>query len=42
MRVLDAELEALTMSKAAAYGLPESWVARLTRFDPVRRQAGLD
>ena len=39
VRVLDAELEALTMSKAAAYGLPEAWVARLTRFDPVRRQA---
>ena len=41
VRVLDAELEALTMSKAAAYGLPEAWVARLTRFDPVRRQVGL-
>ena len=37
--VLDAELEVLTMSKAASYGLPEAWVARLTRFDPVRRQA---
>ena len=37
--VLDAELEAMTMSKAASYGLPEAWVARLTRFDPVRRQA---
>ena len=38
VRVLDAELEALTMSKAASYGLPEAWVGRLTRFDPVRRQ----
>ncbi len=35
---LDAELEPLILSKAAQHGLAPSWVARLARFDPHRRQ----
>jgi hypothetical protein len=37
-RVLDAELEALLLSKAAMHGLPVEWVSRLDRLDPERRQ----
>ncbi|KAL0022065.1 hypothetical protein WJX79_000023 [Trebouxia sp. C0005] len=35
---LDAELEPLILSKAAQHGLAPSWVTRLARFDPHRRQ----
>ncbi|GFH30343.1 PDZ domain-containing protein, partial [Haematococcus lacustris] len=35
---LDAELEPLLLSKAAQFGLPASWVSRLDRRDPERRQ----
>ena len=38
VRVLDMELEPVLLSKAAKLGLPEAWVARLTRLDPQRRQ----
>jgi hypothetical protein len=36
--VLDAELEALLLSKAAQFGLPGAWVSRLDKLDPERRQ----
>jgi len=36
--VLDAELVPLPLAKAAQYGLPQEWVARLVEFDPERRQ----
>ena len=36
--VLDAELVPLPLPKAAQYGLPQEWVARLVEFDPERRQ----
>jgi S1-C subfamily serine protease len=39
VRVLDAELEAVLLSKAAQFGLPAEWVSRLDRLDPERRQA---
>ena len=38
VRVLDAELEPLLLSKAAQFGLPTDWVARLMSLDPERRQ----
>lgn len=38
VRVLDAELEPLLLSKAAQFGLPTDWVARLMALDPERRQ----
>ncbi|GFH09071.1 PDZ domain-containing protein, partial [Haematococcus lacustris] len=38
---LDAELEPLLLSKAAQFGLPASWVSRLDRRDPERRQKEL-
>lgn len=38
VRVLDVELEGVLLSKAAQLGLPDAWVARLTRLDPQRRQ----
>ncbi len=42
VRVLDAELEPVLLSKAAKFGMPAEWVARLARLDPLRRQvAGL-
>ncbi|EFJ52115.1 trypsin family [Volvox carteri f. nagariensis] len=36
--VLDAELEAVLLSKAAQFGLPAEWVTRLDQLDPERRQ----
>ncbi|GLC44411.1 hypothetical protein PLESTB_000472500 [Pleodorina starrii] len=36
--VLDAELEAVLLSKAAQFGLPGEWVTRLDQLDPERRQ----
>ncbi len=36
--VLDAELEAVLLSKAAQFGLPAEWVSRLDLLDPERRQ----
>ncbi|KAG2499918.1 hypothetical protein HYH03_002205 [Edaphochlamys debaryana] len=36
--VLDAELEAVLLSKAAQFGLPSEWVTRLDQIDPERRQ----
>jgi S1-C subfamily serine protease len=39
VRVLDAELEAVLLSKAAQFGLPAQWVSRLDQLDPERRQA---
>ncbi|KXZ56802.1 hypothetical protein GPECTOR_1g722 [Gonium pectorale] len=36
--VLDAELEAVLLSKAAQFGLPAEWVSRLDQLDPERRQ----
>lgn len=36
--VLDSELEAVLLSKAAQFGLPGDWVSRLDRLDPERRQ----
>ncbi|PNW85316.1 hypothetical protein CHLRE_03g180650v5 [Chlamydomonas reinhardtii] len=36
--VLDAELEAVLLSKAAQFGLPGEWVSRLDQLDPERRQ----
>lgn len=41
VRVLDVDLEPVLLSKAAKLGLPEPWVARLTRLDPQRRQVPL-
>ncbi|KAK9816755.1 hypothetical protein WJX72_004724 [[Myrmecia] bisecta] len=38
VRVLDAELEPVLLSKAAQFGMPAEWVARLARLDPLRRQ----
>ncbi|GAB4820286.1 hypothetical protein N2152v2_007332 [Parachlorella kessleri] len=38
VRVLDAELEPLLLSKAAQFGLPSEWVLRLVKLDPERRQ----
>ena len=38
VRVLDAELEPLLLSKAAQFNLPGAWVSRLDRLDPERRQ----
>ncbi len=35
---LDAELEPLVLSKAAQHGLAPSWITRLARLDPHRRQ----
>ena len=40
MRVLNAELEPLILSKAAQFGLPPAWVTRLAKADPERRQVG--
>ena len=40
MRVLNAELEPLILSKAAQFGLPPAWVSRLAKADPERRQVG--
>ena len=40
MRVLNAELEPLILSKAAQFGLPPAWVSRLAKTDPERRQVG--
>lgn len=37
-RVLDAELEAVLLSKAAQLGLPSEWVSLLDDLDPERRQ----
>ena len=37
-RVLDAELEAVLLSKAAQLGLPADWVSLLDDLDPERRQ----
>lgn len=37
-RALDAELEAVLLSKAAQFGLPPAWVSRLDELDPERRQ----
>ncbi len=37
--VLGAELEPLLLSRAAQHGLPQEWVSRLARLDPLRRQA---
>jgi len=37
-RVLDAELEAVLLSKAAQLGLPAEWVSLLDDLDPERRQ----
>ena len=37
-RVLDAELEAVLLSKAAQFGLPAKWVSTLDKLDPDRRQ----
>lgn len=37
-RVLDAELEAVLLSKAAQLGLPAQWVSLLDDLDPERRQ----
>lgn len=37
-RVLDAELEAVLLSKAAQLGLPAEWVSLLDDCDPERRQ----
>lgn len=36
--VLDAELVPLPLAKAAQYGLPQEWVARLVEYDSERRQ----
>jgi hypothetical protein len=38
--VLDAELEAVLLSKAAQLGLPAEWVSLLDDLDPERRQVG--
>ncbi|GFR40978.1 hypothetical protein Agub_g1643, partial [Astrephomene gubernaculifera] len=38
VNVLDAELEAVLLSKAAQFGLPDEWVSRLDQLDPERRQ----
>lgn len=38
VRVLDAELEPVLLSKAAQTGLPADWVSYLARLDPERRQ----
>lgn len=37
-RVLNAELEAVLLSKAAQLGLPADWVSLLDELDPERRQ----
>lgn len=37
-RTLDAELEAVLLSKATHFGLPADWVSRLDKLDPERRQ----
>ncbi len=37
-RVLDAELEAVLLSKAAQFGLPAKWIQVLDNLDPDRRQ----
>uniref|UniRef100_A0A383V519 Pro-apoptotic serine protease NMA111 n=1 Tax=Tetradesmus obliquus TaxID=3088 RepID=A0A383V519_TETOB len=39
VRVMDAELEAVLLSKAAQLGLPAEWVSLLDELDPERRQA---
>lgn len=36
---MDAELEAVLLSKAAQLGLPAEWVSLLDELDPERRQA---
>lgn len=38
---LDAELEAVLLSKATHFGLPPEWVSRLDKLDPERRQVSL-
>jgi hypothetical protein len=38
IRTLDAELEPLSLTRAAVFGLPSCWVSRLERLDPERRQ----
>ena len=38
VRVLDAELEPLLLSKAAQFGLPLEWISRLMALDAERRQ----
>eukprot|EP00891_Asterochloris_glomerata_P007785 jgi/Astpho2/7785/Aster-06077 len=38
VRVLNAELEPLILSKAAQFGLAPAWVSRLAKADPERRQ----
>ncbi|CAI7816156.1 unnamed protein product, partial [Closterium sp. NIES-54] len=38
MRVLEAELAPMLLSKARSFGLSEQWVHLLARADPVRRQ----
>lgn len=38
VRVLDAELEAVMLSKAAQFGLPADWVSILDKLDAERRQ----
>ncbi|CAI5938944.1 unnamed protein product [Closterium sp. NIES-64] len=38
MRVLEAELAPMLLSKARSFGLSEQWVHVLARADPVRRQ----
>ena len=40
VRVLNAELEPLILSKAAQFGLAPAWVSRLAKADPERRQVG--
>ncbi len=39
IRVLNAELEPLLLSKAAQFGLPSEWISRLMDLDKERRQA---
>ena len=39
VRLLDAEFDVLQLAKASDHGVPNAWVERLMRADPVRRQA---
>ena len=39
VRLLDAEFGVLQLAKANDHGVPNEWVERLMRADPVRRQA---
>ena len=39
VRLLDAEFDVLQLAKASDHGVPNEWVERLMRADPVRRQA---